>query len=70
MMNRILIIIINFIINTIKFNSLHIGIIRTSIINPSGKFYDFINENEYIIDDDKFVGYSEVNFTIYKNKKL
>ena len=70
MMAKILTIIINFIINIIRFNSLHIGIIKTSIINPSGKFYDFINENEYIIDDDKFVGYSKVNFTIYKNKKL
>jgi hypothetical protein len=63
MMTRILIIIIHFIINTLKFNSLNIGIMRTSIINPSGKFYDFINEHEYIIDNNKFTGYSKVNLT-------
>ena len=68
MMVKILTIIIHFIINTIRLNSSYIGIMRTSMINPSGKFYDFINENEYIIDNDKFVGYSKVNFTIYKNK--
>jgi hypothetical protein len=60
MMTRILIIIIHFIINTIKFNSLHIGIIRTSIINTSVKF---INKNEYIINNNKFIGYSKVNLT-------
>lgn len=63
MMIKIFAIIIHFIINTITLNSSYIGIMRTSIINPSGKFYDFINENEYIIDNDKFISYSKVNLT-------
>lgn len=65
MMIRMLSIIIHFIINTIRLNSSYIGMMRISIINPNGKFYDFINENEYIIDDDdyKFIGYSKVNLT-------
>jgi hypothetical protein len=65
MMAIILTIIINFIINTIRLNSSYVGIIRTSIINPSGKFYDFIDD-VYINDNNKFVGYSKVNLTNYK----
>ncbi len=64
MMTRILIIIIHFIINTLKFNSLHIGIMRTSIINPSKKFYDFIDNLH--VGNDKFTSYSKVNLTIHK----
>ncbi len=42
---------------------------RTSIINPSGKFYDFVN-NEYFNDnnDDEYTGYSKVNLTDCKYK--
>ena len=70
-MVRILDMLIYFIINTIRLNSYYIGIMRTSIINPSGKFYDFMNENDYIDEENKFIGYSKVNLTSheYKNKK-
>lgn len=63
MMANFLGILIHFIINLIRFNSLHIGIMRTSIINPNGKFYDFINDENYYISDNKLNGYSKVNFT-------
>lgn len=68
-MVRILDMLIYFIINTIKLNSCYLGIMRTSIINPSGKFYDFINENDYINEGNKFIGHSKVNLTSYKYKK-
>ena len=41
MMFKIFMILFNFIVNTIKLNSLNIGIITAPIINPNGKFYDF-----------------------------
>lgn len=69
-------ILIHFIINVIKLNSFYLGMMRTTIINPSGKFYDFIkNENNYMNDDyininNKIIGYSKVNLTDYKNMKF
>lgn len=64
MISKIFIIIINFIVNTIKLNSLYIGIMSPPIIHPNGKFYDFI-ENEEMIK------YSKINLTqyIHFNKK-
>ena len=35
--------ILNIVIFTLKINSHFIGILSPPIINPSGKFYDFIN---------------------------
>ena len=58
MISKIFVIVINFIISTIKLNSLYIGIMNPPIIHPSGKFYDFI-ENQEIIE------YSKVNLTKY-----
>jgi hypothetical protein len=69
MMMKLFLLLVNFIINTIKLNYAYIGIMRTSIINPSGKFYDFVN-NEYFNDnnDDEYTGYSRVNLTDCKYK--
>ncbi len=69
MMMKLFLLLVNFIINTIKLNYAYIGIMRTSIINPSGKFYDFVN-NEYFNDnnDDEYTGYSKVNLTDCKYK--
>ena len=53
MMFKIFMILFNFIVNTIKLNSLNIGIITAPIINPNGKFYDFINNEP--------IGYSKLN---------
>jgi hypothetical protein len=69
-------ILIHFIINVIKLNSFYLGMMRTTIINPCGKFYDFMNnENDYMNDDyininNKIIGYSKVNLTDYKNMKF
>jgi hypothetical protein len=70
----IFIIIINLIVNIIKLNSVYLGIMHPSIINPNGKFYDFINDDVYTNDDiqvsDKLIGYSKVNLTNCKKARI
>lgn len=63
MFAKIFIIIINLIVNTIKLNSMQIGIMRAPIINPNGKFYDFINAS----DENEKNSYSKINLTDCKN---